>query len=61
MSAGGRGRSRQRILRRLGVIVGVLVLLTLVFLISGHWVLAVILGAAAAVAIWVLVQARAVR
>jgi hypothetical protein len=31
------------------------------FLISGHWILAVIVGAVAAVAIWVFLQARAVR
>jgi len=60
MSVGGRGQARQRILRRAGLIAGVLVLVALVFLASGHWVLAVIFGAAAAVAIWVFWQARTV-
>jgi hypothetical protein len=61
MSVGGRARERGRILRRAALVAGALVLLTLLFLLSGHWVLAVIFGVAAAVAIWVLVQARAVR
>jgi hypothetical protein len=60
MSAGGRGQARQRILRRAGLIAGVLVLLALLFLVSGHWVLAVIFGVAAAVAVWVFLQARSV-
>jgi hypothetical protein len=61
MSVGGRGRVRERILRRAAAIAGVLVLLALVFLLSGHWVLAVVFGAAAAAAVWVFLQARAVR
>ena len=61
MSVGGRGQARQRILRRAGLIAGVLALLALLFLVSGHWVLGVVFGAAAAVAIWVLLQARTVR
>jgi hypothetical protein len=48
-------------LRRAGLIAGVLALLALVFLASGHWLLGVIFGAAAAVAIWVFLQARTVR
>jgi hypothetical protein len=60
MSGGGRGQARQRILRRAGLIAGVLVLLALLFLVSGHWVLAVIFGVAAAVAAWVFLQARSV-
>jgi hypothetical protein len=48
-------------LRRLGLIAGVLVLAALLLLISGHWVLGVIFVAAAAVAIWVFLQARTVR
>jgi uncharacterized membrane protein YccC len=60
MSGGGRGQARQRILRRAGLIAGVLVLLALLFLVSGHWVLAVIFGVAAAVAVWVFLQARSV-
>jgi hypothetical protein len=61
MSVGGRTQARQRMLRRAGLIAGVLVLLTLVFLISGHWVLAAILGAPALAAVWVFLQIRTVR
>jgi hypothetical protein len=61
MSVGGRAGVRERALRRAALIAGVLGLLALLFLISGHWVLAVIFGIPAAVAIWVFVQARTVR
>jgi hypothetical protein len=61
MSVGGRANARQRVLRRAALVAGVLLLLALVFLAGGHWVLAVIFGAAAAVAIWVFLQARTVR
>jgi hypothetical protein len=61
MSVGGRGGVRERILRRAALIAGVLVLLALLFLLSGHWVLGVIFGIAGAAAIWVFVQARTVR
>lgn len=61
MSVGGRGQVRGRVLRRAGLIAGILVLLALLFLVSGHWVLAAIFAAAAAAAIWVFLQARTVR
>lgn len=61
MSIGGRPRTRQRMLRRAGLIAGALVLLALVFLLTGHWVLGVILGVVAAAAVWVLWQVRTVR
>jgi hypothetical protein len=61
MSAGGRANVRERVLRRAALIAGVLLLLALLFLLSGHWVLAVIFGVPAAVAIWVFLQARTVR
>jgi hypothetical protein len=61
MSVGGRAQMRERILRRAALIAGVLVLLTLLFLVSGHWVLAIIFAAAAAAAIWGFLQARSVR
>jgi hypothetical protein len=48
-------------LRRGGLFVGVLVLFALLLFLSGHWVLAVIVGAAAAVGIWVFLQVRTVR
>jgi len=61
MSVGGRGQARQRVLRRAGLVAGVFVLLALLFLVTGHWVLGVIFGAIAALAIWVFLQARTVR
>jgi hypothetical protein len=61
MSVGGRGRERQRILRRAGLVAAVLALSALLFLISGHWVLGIIFGVAAVAAIWVFLQARTVR
>jgi hypothetical protein len=61
VSLDGRGRTRRRILRRAGLIAGVLVLVALLLLLSGHWVLGVIFAVAAAVAIWVFLQARTVR
>jgi len=61
MSAGGRAGARERILRRAALIAGALGLLALLFLVSGHWVLAIIFGVAAAVGVWVVRQARTVR
>ena len=61
MSTGGRARTRARLLQRAGLIAAGLVLLTLVFAVTGHWVLTIIAGLAAAVAVWVFLQARTVR
>ena len=61
MSVGGRTQERRRMLRRAGLIACVLVLLALLFLISGHWVLGAIFLAVAAVASWVFLQVRTVR
>jgi uncharacterized membrane protein YccC len=61
VSVGGRARERGRILQRAGLIAGALVVLAVLFLITGHWVLAVIVGAVAAVAVWAFLQARTVR
>jgi uncharacterized membrane protein YccC len=61
MSIDGRGQTRQRMLRRAGLIAGILVLVALLFLITGHWVLGVIVGAVAAVAVWFFLQVRTVR
>jgi hypothetical protein len=43
------------------LIAAVLALLTLVLFAGGHWILGIIVGVAAAVAIWVFLQARTVR
>ena len=61
MSVGGRGRTRDRVLRRGALIAGALVVLALLFLVAGHWILALIAAALAVVAIWLLLQARTVR
>lgn len=61
MSIGGRTRERGRLLRRALLVAGVLVLLALLFLASGHWILAIIFGAPAAAAVWFVLQARSVR
>jgi uncharacterized membrane protein YccC len=61
MSFDGRSRTRQRILRRAGIIAAVLTLLALLLFAGSHWILGLIVGVAAAVAIWVFLQARTVR
>jgi hypothetical protein len=61
MSAGGRARARGRVLKRAALIAGALVVLTVLFVVTGHWVLAIIAAVAAAVAVWLFLQARAVR
>lgn len=61
MSIGGRGQARQRMLRRVGLIAAALVVIALLLLFSGHWILGVIFGAAAAAAVWLYLQARTVR
>ena len=61
MSAGGRGRTRQRLLGRMGLVAVAAVILALLFLISGHWILGVIFALAAVVAVWLVLQLRTVR
>jgi len=61
VSVGGRADTRQRLLRRAALLAGVLVLVALLFLVSGHWILGLIFAAAAAVAVWGYLQARTVR
>jgi hypothetical protein len=61
MSVGGRTRTRERVLRRAALIAGALVLLTVLFVVTGHWVLAIIAAVPAAVAVWAFLQARTVR
>lgn len=61
MSVGGRAQTRQRWLRRAGLIAAVLLLLALLFLGSGHWLLGIVFGIAGAAAVWVFLQLRSVR
>ena len=48
-------------LRRVGLLALVLVIVALLLLLSQHWVSGVILGVAAAVAVWAYLQMRSVR
>jgi hypothetical protein len=61
VSLGGRANLRGRMLRRVALIATGLTVLALIFLLSGHWILAIIFGAPALAAIWVFLQARTVR
>jgi uncharacterized membrane protein len=61
MSVGGRAQARQRMLRRAALVAGALVLLALILLASGHWILGIVFGAAAALAIVAFRQLRMVR
>jgi hypothetical protein len=56
----GRAGTRARLLKRMGLVAGGLVVLTLLLAITGHWILTIIFGIAAAVAVWVFLQARTV-
>jgi len=43
------------------LIAAVLAIVALLFLVTGHWIIGVILAAAAAVAVWAFFQVRTVR
>lgn len=58
---GGRARTRAQFLRRAGIIGAILVLLAVLFLLSGHIVVGIVFAAAGAAAIWLFSQARRVR
>jgi hypothetical protein len=57
----GRQRARGRLVQRTGLIAAALVVLTLLFVITGNWILAIVAGVPAAAAVWVFLQARSVR
>jgi hypothetical protein len=61
MSVDGRTTTRKRYLRRAAIIAGALVLLALLLFVSGHWVLGLVFGAVAVVAIVAFTQLRTVR
>ena len=61
MSFGGRAQERQRILRRAGIVAAILVVLALIFLLSGHWILGLLFAVLGAAGVWVYLQARSVR
>jgi hypothetical protein len=43
------------------LVAAALVVLALLFLVTGHWVIALVFGAVAAGAVWAFMQARTVR
>ena len=61
MSIGGRAQARERMLRRTALIAGALVLLALILLLTGHWILGLIIGAAGALGVVAFRQLRTVR
>jgi hypothetical protein len=61
MSMGGRATARQRMLQRAGLIAGVLVLIALLLIVTGHWILGIIFGAAAVLAVALFRALRTVR
>jgi hypothetical protein len=61
MAVGGRGQQRARILRMGWLTTAVLVVLAVLFAVSGHWILTIVTALLAAAAGWVVTQMRAVR
>jgi len=61
MAAGGRTQRRAQLLRWGYIAAAVLIVLTVLFLISGNWILAIIFGIGAAAAVWYVRQVRGVR
>lgn len=61
MASGGRAGTRAQYLRRAAIVGAILVLLALIFLVSGHLILGIVFAVAAAASIWVFSQARRVR
>jgi uncharacterized membrane protein len=56
-----RARARQNLQRRAGIATAVVVLLALILLLSGHWILGIILGVVAVAAVAAFRQLRTVR
>ncbi|HEU5371888.1 MAG TPA: hypothetical protein VFU51_05810 [Gaiellaceae bacterium] len=56
-----RARARQSLQRRAGIATAVVVLLALILLLSGHWILGIILGVVAVAAVAAFRQLRTVR
>lgn len=61
MSLSPRGRARQSLQRRAGIATAAVVLLALIFLLTGHWILFIIFGVGAAAAVAAFLQLRKVR
>jgi uncharacterized membrane protein len=61
MSLSPRARARQQLMRRAGIVTGVLVVIALILLLGGHWILGIVFGAAAVAAVLAFFQLRTVR
>jgi uncharacterized membrane protein len=61
VSMSPRARARQNLQRRAGIATAVVVLLALILLLSGHWILGIILGVVAVAAVAAFRQLRTVR
>ena len=61
MTAGGRASTRERFVRRAALIAVALAIVAVLLLLTGHWIIGLILAAGAAVAAWVFFQVRTVR
>ena len=56
-----RGRARQNLQRRAGIVTAIVVVLALILLLSGHWILGLVFGVAAVAAVAAFLQLRTVR
>ena len=61
MSMSPRGRARQNLQRRAGIVTAIIVVLALILLLGGHWILGIIFGVAAVAAVAAFLQLRTVR
>jgi len=61
VSMSPRGRARQNLQRRAGIVTAIVVVLALILLFSGHWILGIIFGIAAVAAVAAFLQLRTVR
>jgi hypothetical protein len=56
-----RSQERGRLLRRGYIGAAVLLVLALLFVLTGHWILAIVFGLPAVIAVWAVLQLRSVR
>ena len=56
-----RSQERGRLLRRAYLGAAILVVLALLFVLTGHWILAIVFGIPAVIGVWAVVQLRSVR
>jgi uncharacterized membrane protein len=61
VSMSPRGRARQSLQRRAGIVTAIVVVLALILLVSGHWIIGIIFGVIAVVAVAAFRQLRTVR